>query len=179
MEKNKREIKNLVENLRDKIIFRNANRENNFNDEKVGFGNSVYWNYTNLILNWSQKDSDSYHLDPNCTDSNQPIPANSINIRSIHYAADIRAIKKIVALSVHSLLHVSPIFHYRIASDPLSPSHDSPSESMTPKGNSKPRKNPPNTLPDVPYYLDSDPSLPYSSLLESSDLSDENYHNQR
>ena len=59
---------------------------------------------------------------------------------------------------VHSLVHLSPIFTYESASDPPSPPHISLSESVTPKGNTKPHNNPPNSVPNVPADPDSDPT---------------------
>ena len=47
----KSESEILVENIRDNKIFKNAERENNFEIEKVGRKNSVNWNHTNSILN--------------------------------------------------------------------------------------------------------------------------------
>ena len=45
------EGENLVENLRDNNIFKNNDRENNYETEKVGRKNSVRWNHIDLILN--------------------------------------------------------------------------------------------------------------------------------
>ena len=77
-----------------------------FEVEKVGRKNSINWNHTDSIVNWNRKYSDSIHVDPNHTNWNQPIPSDSTNIRSIHDSADIRAIEKILASSVHSPVHV-------------------------------------------------------------------------
>ena len=57
----------------------------------------VNWNHTDSILNWNQKDSDSINIDTNHTESNQPILADSKNIRSIHDSDDINAIENILA----------------------------------------------------------------------------------
>ena len=67
--------KTEIENLGGNKIFESAQRGNNFEVEKVGRENSVIWN---------KKDSNSIHVDPDCTKSNQPIRANSTNIGSIH-----------------------------------------------------------------------------------------------
>ena len=87
-----------------------------------------------------------------------------INIISIHDSADIYTIENILAFKVHSLVHASPIFTYGSASDPPTPSHDSPAESVTPKVHPNPRNNPPNPVPYVPADPGSDPSLSDSSL---------------
>ena len=47
---------------------------------------------------------------------------------------------------------------------------------MTPKGNHTPRNNPPNLVSNVPAEPDSDPSLSYYSLSDSSDSSDGEYY---
>ena len=49
---------------------------------------------------------------------------------------------------------------------------------MTPKGNHKPRDNPPNPWPNLPADPDSDPNLSDSSLSESYDSSDDKYYKQ-
>ena len=105
---------------------------------------------------------------------NQPIPANLTKIGSIHDSANICAIENILTLTV-KFLHTTPpvlaslVFTYGRASEPPSLSHESSSESAIPKGNPKPRENPPNRLLNVPADPDSDPSfLDYSSL-DSSD----------
>ena len=49
----------------------------------VGRKHSVNWNHTDSIINWNQKYTDSVHIDPNHTDSNQPIPDGLTNIGSI------------------------------------------------------------------------------------------------
>ena len=71
--KMKSESKNLVGNLRDKDIFKDAECKNNFEVKKVWREYSVNWNHTDSIINWNQKYSDSIHVDLNHTDSNQPI----------------------------------------------------------------------------------------------------------
>ena len=80
----KSESENTVENIRGKTNFKNAERENSFEVEKVGRKSSVNWNHTNSIIYWKHKYSKSIHVDLNHTDLNQLNPANSINIRSIH-----------------------------------------------------------------------------------------------
>ena len=61
----KSEGENLVENLRRNKIFKNAERKNNSEAEKVGLKNSVNWNQTELILNWNKEDSNLIHVGPN------------------------------------------------------------------------------------------------------------------
>ena len=61
----------------------NAEHKNNFEVEKVGRKSSEIWNY---------KYSESIHVDPDDTNSNQPIPDDLTNIRSIHESVDIHAI---------------------------------------------------------------------------------------
>ena len=78
------ESENLLENLRSNKNFKNTERKNNFKVEKVGCKNSVNWNHTNSIINWTKKDSDFIHVDPKHTESNQPILENLKNIGSIH-----------------------------------------------------------------------------------------------
>ena len=123
--------------------------------EKVGRKNSVIWDH---------KDSYSIHVDPNHTNLNQPITANSTSIVSIHDSADMCAIEKILSYPVH-LIHTpspviaSPIFIYGTASDPPSPQYDSSAEIVTTKGNPTTRNNPPNLVPKVPYDPYSDPGF--------------------
>ena len=117
-----------------------------------------------MILNWNQKDSDYIHVDPNYTNSNEPIPDYLTNIRPIHNLTTICVIESLLALLVHFPVHTSTIFIYGIASDPLSPSHESSSENLTHKGNPKPCNNPTDPLPYIPDDPDSDPSLSDSSL---------------
>ena len=50
---------------------------------------------------------------------------------------------------------------------------------MKPKGNPTPHNNSPNTVPNLPADPDSDPSFPYSSLLYSSDSSENEYYKQK
>ena len=77
---------------------------------------------------------------------------------------------KLILLSpVHSKVIASDIFMYGSASDPLSPSHESLAEIVTPKGITNPQNNPPNWATNVPDNLDSDPS---SSDYSPSDQSD-------
>ena len=70
------------------------------------------------------------HVDPNLTNLNRPIPANSTNIGSIHDSKNIRAIEKILSLPIH-LVHTPPpvpdppLFTYGRASDPNSLLHES------------------------------------------------------
>ena len=106
------------------------------------------------------------HVDQNHTDSNQPIPADSTNIGSIHDSDNIHKIEKILASLEHSPVHASPIFTYESVIDPTSPPHDSLAESVTTKGITKPRKNPPNTVQNLPSDPDSDTSLSDSSSLD-------------
>ena len=166
------------ENLRGNKSFEYAERKNISKVEKVGHRNSVILNHkysdsihldpnhTDLILNLNHKYSDSIHVDTNQTDLNKPIPANLKNIGSIHDSDDICAIEKILTSPVHSPVPTSPIFWYWRASDPPSPFHESSAEIVTPKVNHKPCNNPPNPVPNVPYDLDSDPTLSDSSSLD-------------
>ena len=75
--------------------FKNADHENNFEVEKVDRKNSIILNH---------KYSDSIHVDPNHTDSNQLIPDDLKNIGSINNSDDICAIEKIILLLVN-LVH--------------------------------------------------------------------------
>ena len=75
----KSEIENLVENPRGNKNFKNDERKNNFEVEKVGRINSVNCNHTNSIIHWNQKCSNAIHVDPNTTNLNQPIPDDLIN----------------------------------------------------------------------------------------------------
>ena len=175
----KSESENLVENLGDNKIYNNAESKNDSKVEKVGHQNYVNWNLTDLIINWNPKYSDSIHVDPNHTSSNQPIPANSENIGSIHDSVSIRAIENILELPVHSPVHASPIFTYWSESDPPLPPHDSLAEGVTPKVTPKPHNNPPNRVPNVPSDPDSEPSLSDSSLSESYDSSDDEHYKRR
>ena len=84
----KSEIKNLGGNE----IFENTERKNDCVVEKLGRENYVIW---------YNKDSDSIHVDPNHTNSNQTIPANFTSIESIHDSADIRSIENIFSSPVH------------------------------------------------------------------------------
>ena len=84
-----------------------------------------------------------------------------------------------MASPVHYTVHDLPIFTYESANDPPSPPHDSSAESVTPKGNPKPRNNQPNTVPKIPAEQDSDPSWLDYSLTESSNSSDDAYYKQR
>ena len=163
------EGKNLVENLKDNKISKNAECENNFEVKKLGTKKSVIWNHIESIRNWNQKDSDSIHIDHNHTDSNKLNRADSTNIRSIHDSANICAIENILALWVHSMVHSSPILTYRGESDSLSPLHDSSALSVTPKINYKPSNNSPNPVLKVLADPDSDP---ISSYYFSSELSE-------
>ena len=114
-------------------MFKNSERRNNFEVEKVGRNNSVNWNHTDLILNWNNKDSNSIRIDLNHKKCNQPIPANLINIKSIHDSDNMREIEKILVSPVYvvhtpPMVPASPIFKYGRASDPTIPSHDSSAE---------------------------------------------------
>ena len=153
------------ENLGGNKIFENAECENNFKVEKVGPKHSVIFNH---------KDSNWIHVDPNHTTPNQPIPSNSTNNGSINDLDDISAIEKIFSSPVNlmhtpSPLPVPQIFTYGTASDPQSPPYDSSAESVTPKGNNTPHKDPTNPVRNVP----DDPSSSDSSSLDSSDSSDD------
>ena len=124
------------------------------------------------------------HVDPNHTKSNQPIPDECTNTRTINDSAHIHVIEKILSSPVHlvhtpSMIPAPQIFTYRTASDPRLPSHDSSSEIVTPKLNHTPRNNPPNTVPNVPTDLDSDSTLSYSSSLDPYDSSDNKYYKRR
>ena len=50
----KNETRNLVENLRDNIIFKHSECEDNFNVENIGRKNSVKWNPNDLIIKWNK-----------------------------------------------------------------------------------------------------------------------------
>ena len=128
------------------------------------------------MLNLNQEYSNLIGLDPNHTDSIQLIPDDLTNIVSIHDSANIFAIENILASLVHSLIHDSPIFLHGSASDPPSLFHASSTERLTPKGNPKPCDNPLNMETNVSADLDSDPSLSYSSLSDSSDSSDKEHY---
>ena len=120
------------------------------------------------------------HVDPNHTNSDQPIPADSTNIESIHDSADIHAIENILKLLV-KLVHTptpvpaSPIFLYGRASDPLSQLHDSAVEILTPKVNSLPLNNPPNPVLNLQSGPDSDIGSSDSYLLDLYESSDDDY----
>ena len=121
------------------------------------------------------------HVDPNHTNSDQPIPDDLTNIGSINNSADICAIEKTLLSSIHFVHTPYPvpaplIFTYRTASDPLSPPHDSSSESMTPKLNPTPRNNPSNPVLNLPADMDSDTSSSYYYSSDSSDPSDDNLY---
>ena len=131
----KNETGNLVENLRDNTIFKNTECKDNSNVQKFGGKNSVNWNHTNLIINYNQKYSDLIHVDPNHTNSNQPIPDNSTHIGSIHNSDDIFATDTVLTSPVHSTVQASRIFNYGNESDPPSPPNDSSSENVTPRLN--------------------------------------------
>ena len=148
------ETGNLLGNIRENTIIKNADNKNNLNFEKFGRKDSINWNHNDPILNWNQKDSNSIHVDPNHIGSNQPIPADLTNIGSIHDSDNICAIEKILQSPVHSTVHASQIFNYGSASDPRSSPHDSSAESVTPRGNAKPHGNPFNPAPTIPSYLD-------------------------
>ena len=122
-----------MENLRGNKSFKNAEHKNNFKVGKVGREKSLNWNHIDSILDWNQKYSDSINIDPNHTDSNQPIPDDSTNIGSVHGSADVCAIENILASRVHSPVHASPIFTYGSAIESLTPLHDSSEQSVTPK----------------------------------------------
>ena len=100
---------------------------------KLKNGHNVNLNHTDSILNQNKKDYNSINIDPDHNDLNQPIPANSTNILSIHDSDIICATKTILGLPVHSPVQASTIFTYGSASDSLSPPHDKSTESVTPK----------------------------------------------
>ena len=75
-------------------------------------------------------------------------------------------------LHFYHLVPAAQIFTYE-TSDPPSPSHDSSSESVTPKGNPITRKDPPNPVPNVPSDPESNTSLSDSYSLSLSDSSDD------
>ena len=77
----------------------------------------------------------------------------------------------------YSLLPAQRTFNCGTIDPPL-PSYESSTESMTPKGNPTPCKNPPYPVSNVPADLDSDPSLSYSSLSHSSDSFDDENSNK-
>ena len=162
------EIENLVGNLRGNKIFKNSERKNNSEFEKVGRQTSVNGNHTDLIINWNQKYCKLIHVDLNHTKSIQPIPATLKKIGSIHDSANICAIEKILASPVHSPVPDSPIILYGSTSDPPSPFHDSSAEIVTPKAIPNPRYNPLNLLLRVPADPDSDPF--FQILLRQSHL---------
>ena len=56
-----------MKKFRGNKTFRNYERKNRFEVEIFGHKHSVNWNETNLILNWSKKDCDLLHIDPNRT----------------------------------------------------------------------------------------------------------------
>ena len=107
------------------------------------------------------------------------INPNLTNIRSIHDSDNICAIDKILESLVHYPLHASQIFTFGGSSDPPSPPQDSSEESVTPRGNPKPRNNHPNPVTNVPADMDLDPGLSDSSSLESSDSLDEEHSKRR
>ena len=80
---------------------------------------------------------------------------------------------------IHSPVQDSPIFTNGGGNELPSPPHDSSEERVTYRGNPNPHGNPPNPVPNTPYYPDSDPSLSDSSSPESSDSSDDEYYKQR
>ena len=90
------------------ILLENTERKNNVEVGKVGRKNSVIWNH---------RDSDLIDVDPNHTNSNQPIPNDSTNIGSINDSADIHVIENILSSPVH-LVHTTypvpapPLFTY-------------------------------------------------------------------
>ena len=175
----KSESKNLFEKLRGNNIFKNVQHENNFKVENVGCKNSVNWNHIESILYWNQEYSNSIHIDPNHTDSNQLNADNSTNIGSIHDSDHICAIEKILASPVHSLIHTSSMFTCGSSSDPQSSPHDSSAESVTPKVNPKPHYKLPNKVLYVPDDSYLEPSLSYYSLPDPSNSSDDEYYKQR
>ena len=114
------------------------------------------------------KNSDSIHVDPNHTKYIQLIPVDATDMGSIHDSANICAIEMILTSPENSKVPDSPIFFYGSASDPLSQSINSSSESVTPKGITKPHDKLLNTVLYIPSDLDSEPSFPDYSSSESS-----------
>ena len=121
----KSECENKVENLRGDNIFKNSERENNSEVEKLGTKFCKLESHRLSIINWNKKYYDLINVDPNHTNSNQLNPSDLTNIGSIHDSTNICAIENIFPLPVHSPVHTSPIFIYGGASDPTSPLHDS------------------------------------------------------
>ena len=106
--------KRKSENLGGNNIFENAERENNFEVEKVRRKNSIIPNH---------KYSDLIHVNLNNDDSDQPIPADLTKTRSINDSDNICAIEKILSLLVHlvhtpSTVPTPQIFTYGIERDP-------------------------------------------------------------
>ena len=127
--------------------------KNYFEDEKVGRKNSIIWDH---------KYSHSIRVDMNHTNPNQPIPYHSKKLDESMTQPIFMQQKNMLSQMVHlvhtpSTVPASPIFTYGEASHPLSPTHDSPAESVTPTRNPEPRNNPPNQLPNVPSDPDSNP----------------------
>ena len=116
----KNESENLVENIRGNNTIKNAEHKNNFEVKKVGHKQTVNWNKTESILDLNQKYSDLINIDPNHTNSIQPMTENLTNIGSVHDSGNICAIKKILASPVNYLLKASPISLFVSASDPSS-----------------------------------------------------------
>ena len=110
---------NLVETLIYKNIKKNAECANSSKVEVEKVGHDVNCNHTDSIINRNKKYSNSIHVYLNHTNSNQPIPADSTNIGSIHDSDDIRAIEQILASLVNYPVHTSPIFTYGSVSDLL------------------------------------------------------------
>ena len=70
----KSEIEKIVENLRVNNIYKNSERGNNYEVEKVEWKKSVNWNHTNLILNWNK----TFQLDSHWYESHQLKSTQSI-----------------------------------------------------------------------------------------------------
>ena len=75
------------ENLKGNNIFKNTERESNFEVEKVERKNFVILNH---------KDYESIHINQNHAKLNQPITVDSTNIRSIKDSTDIIVIEKML-----------------------------------------------------------------------------------
>ena len=106
----KNETGNILENLRDKIVFKNSERKDNFNVETFWHKNSVNRNHTKSNLNYNQNYSDLINVDLNHTNSDQPTSDNSTNIGSIHDSDNILERDKTLASPVHYMVHASPIY---------------------------------------------------------------------
>ena len=80
-------VKVEIEKPGDNIIFKTAERENNFEVKSLGRKHSVILNQ----VNFNHTNDNSNHVDFNHVDLNKLISANLKNIGSIDYSADISA----------------------------------------------------------------------------------------